>query len=528
MSTATTNISGLSILGFDRGAASGETFHGVNPAGGELLEPAFHSATEAEVDRAVQLAELAFADYRKESGKARAAFLRKIAEKLVAHKDAIIERAPLESALPPKRIEMEIGRASNQMKVFADLVEAGWWVDARIDRADPDRKPVPKPDVRSMKRPLGPVAVFGASNFPVAFSVAGGDAAAAFAAGCTVVCNAHQAHPGTAELVGHAVNEAVRECGLPEGMFSLLFGKGYGVGAALVKHPLVRAVGFTGSLRGGRALMDLAAARPNPIPVYAEMGSVNPVFVLPGAMAERGEELVKGLHGSATLGVGQFCTNPGVVVMRDDDRAAVFARRYAELMNGSPEMTIRENYSRGVERLSVAVGVETLVRQPFDAGAGRCRTGTGVFKTSARDFLDKEELAEEVFGPSTLLVTHGDRGEMLAVARSLQGQLTATIHGTEKDLAEHHDLIDILETKVGRIAFNGFPTGVEVCHAMVHGGPYPATSDGRSTSVGTRAIDRFARPVCYQDFPDAALPEELKDGNPLGVWRLVDGAVRND
>lgn len=348
-----------------------------------------------------------------------------------------------------------------------------------------------------------------------------------------MVVRAHAAHPGTAEMVGQAIQRAVKESGLPEGIFSLLFDAGTEVGSALVNHAAIKAVGFTGSRNGGRALMDAAAARPEPIPVFAEMSSTNPVFILPGAMKERGAEIAKGVHASVTLGAGQFCTKPGVVVVGNDASAREFAASVRELMKTSGEFTlltsrIHEAYRNGVEARSREDKVRQAPRAGEDATATGFRVGTALFETDAPAFLENEGLQSEIFGPSTLIVRQNSRDELLAIARGLEGHLTATLHGTEEDLREFADLVAVLETKVGRLIFNGYPTGVEVCHAMVHGGPYPATSDGRSTSVGTQAIYRFARPVCYQDFPNTALPDELKNENPLGIWRLVNGQMTRD
>jgi NADP-dependent aldehyde dehydrogenase len=396
---------------------------------------------------------------------------------------------------------------------------------ARIDTADPARTP-PKPDVRSMLRPLGPVAVFGASNFPIAFSVAGGDTASALAAGNPVIVKAHPAHPGTSELAGRVLAQAIESCGFPAGTFSLLFDAGTRVGSALVRHPLIRAVGFTGSFKGGRALMDLAAARPQPIPVYAEMGSTNPVFLLPRALRERGESLAAGLHASFTLGGGQFCTKPGLVFFDTPDPQFLAKLRTLTASESGFALlssAIAETYGSGLQQRS------TLQRTESQRPATGFAAQTALLEMDYNAFAANPELHHELFGPSTLLVTGTSREQMLAAARALDGHLTATILGTEDDLREYKELISILETKVGRVIFNGFPTGVEVTHAMVHGGPYPATSDGRSTSVGSQAIFRFARPVCYQNLPQDALPAELKDDNSRKILRLWNGAwQRND
>lgn len=520
-------LQGRSLLGARLASGSGERFEAINPADGSRLEPRFYSATLEELDSAACLAGEAFAVYSRVPGKARAAFLRGIARHIEEIAEPLVARAMLETALAAARLQGETARTCNQLRLFADLVEEGSWVDARIDSAQAERKPLPRPDIRSLLRPLGPVAVFAASNFPIAFSVAGGDTVSALAAGNPVIVKAHPAHPGTSELVGRALRDAVREHSLPEGVFSLLFDGGFQVGTALVKHPAIKAVGFTGSRAGGDALRKAAASRSEPIPVYAEMGSVNPVFILPGTMRERQDQIAAGLHASMTLGAGQFCTKPGLVLLADDARGQEFARKLGELVASPASFTmltpgIQAAYARGVAARSRAGSAQKLAEGPPAASAG-CSASAVVFQADAETFLRDPSLGEELFGPSTLLVNYSTRDQLLALARGLEGHLTATLHGTEHDLMDYRDLVEILESKVGRIIFNGFPTGVEVCHAMVHGGPYPATSDSRTTSVGTLAILRFARPVCFQGFPQQSLPEELQDSNPLGIWRLVDG-----
>lgn len=528
---SSTALTGKSILGYASAESRGKSFRATNPSTGEEIEPKFHSALAEDVNQAALLAERAFPEWSRASGKTKGALLRKIAEKVESLTDDLIARATLETALPPGRIKSETGRTCFQLRMFAQLVEEGSWVGARIDQADPNRTPFPKPDVRSLWRAVGPIAVFCASNFPIAFSVAGGDTASALAAGNPVIVKAHGAHPGTAEIVGEAIRAAARECKAPEGVFSLLFDAGIEVGLALVKHPSVKAVGFTGSKEGGRALMDVAAARPEPIQVFAEMGSINPVFILPGAMRERSAEIAKGIHASVTLGSGQFCTKPGIVVAAADAagaaKSAEFAANLRELVNASGEFTvltsrIHDAYLSGTKARASHQGVAELA-QPAKPKSTGFRVSPVLYETTAAVFFADPKLQAEIFGPSTMLVTHSNREELLRIARSLEGHLTATLHGTPQDLYEYADLIAILESKVGRLVFNGYPTGVEVCDAMIHGGPYPATSDGRSTSVGTQAIYRFARPVCFQGFPNEALPGELKNENPLGIWRLVDG-----
>jgi alpha-ketoglutaric semialdehyde dehydrogenase len=530
---STLALQGYSILNGTSQTGTGDPFHGIDPATGERLDPVYRCTSLEDLDLAANLADEAFAAFAKTSGRDRGRFLRHIAAGIESILAELVERAHRETALPEARLKGEAARTINQLRLFAQVVEEGSWVNARIDPAQPGRRPLPRSDIRSMMRPLGPVAVFGASNFPLAFSVAGGDTAAAFAAGNPVIVKAHSAHPGTSELVGQVISRSVSECGLPPGVFALLFGAGAEIGAALVEHPAVKAVGFTGSLSAGKALMQHAAARPEPIPCFMEMSSVNPVFVLPEALRTRGAQIANGLFGSFTLGVGQFCTKPGLVFLpRNAEADALIRDLQAQVEHAglSPMLTpgIAKSYRNGVTGRQGHEHVETLAQAGASNGtAGNCAVPV-LFQISGADLLRDPELAGEIFGPTTLLIRYEGREELMALARNLEGQLTATLHGSEADLAAFADLIAVLERKAGRLIVNGFPTGVEVCHAMVHGGPYPATSDSRATSVGTYSIYRFVRPVCYQDFPQAALPEELKDGNPLGIWRLVDGQLTRD
>jgi NADP-dependent aldehyde dehydrogenase len=526
-------LTGRSLIGSRAGKGTVDPFLAWNPATGQRLQPGFVSATPEEIDAAVRLAHEASATYRNASGRQKGAFLRKIANHLESISAEIVQRAEQETALPAARLQGEMARTCGQLRLFAEIVEEGSWTTPRIDRADPNRKPLPKPDIRSMLQPLGPVAVFGASNFPLAFSVAGGDTASALAAGNPVVVKAHPAHPGTSELVGRAVQNAVRESGLPEGIFSLLFDSGTEVGIAVVRHPLLKAAGFTGSRAAGRALMDIAASRPEPIPFFAEMSSTNPVFILPGALRERRDAIATGLHASFTLGSGQFCTKPGLVFLPDGRESTEFSEKLRQALAGSANFHmltagIRSSYVSGIAQRRAHSQLKVLVEpQGASQPSGFC-TQAALFSTDVHTFLEDAGLADEIFGPATLLIESTTPDAALRVARQLDGHLTATIHGNDDDLRTYAELISVLSTKVGRIVFNGFPTGVEVCHAMVHGGPYPATSDARFTSVGTQAIFRFARPVCYQGFPDYALPAELRDDNPLGIWRMVDGNMTRE
>lgn len=525
-------LQGTSILGSTHGPQVGKSFHGINPATGEQLQPAYFSASEKEVERAAQLAEAAFASYSKLPNTQRAAFLNKIADALHSISDQLVERAHLETALPLPRLQGEVGRTVNQLRLFASVVEEGSWVNARIDSAAPDRKPLPKPDIRSMLQPLGPVAVFGASNFPLAFSVAGGDTASALAAGNPVIVKAHPAHPGTSELVADAIRACIEASGLHEGVFSILFDSGIEVGTWLVRHPLIKAVGFTGSLKAGRALMDLATQRPDPIPCYAEMSSTNPVFVLPGAL-DQYSRIAADLAASYTLGAGQFCTKPGLVFLPPDAESHKLIeklREHAAALSPFTMLTtgIAGQYKQKLKQRIESGEVNIIAAADAESSASPAAATAVLLEAKAEQFADAPELAEEIFGPTTLIVRYDSREQMLNIAHSLQGHLTATLLGTEEDLLSHQDLIAILERKVGRVIFNGYPTGVEVCHAMVHGGPYPATSDGRSTSVGTQAIFRFARPVCYQNIPQSSLPLELRDANPLRIMRMVNGFLTRE
>lgn len=528
--TSASLINGVSLIAGQPAAPKGAAFRAINPQTGEQLDPQFFSSNAGDVDRACRAAADAFAAYSRTSGRERARFLRRIADNLDAASADLVARAQLETALPAARLQGEVLRTSNQMRLFADVLEEGSWVAARIDTPLPDRKPLPRPDLRSMLRPIGPVAVFGASNFPIAFSVAGGDTASALAAGNPVVVKAHPAHPGTSEIAGRIIHQSIQDCGLPAGVFSLLFDAGIEAGKALVQHPAIKAAGFTGSHRGGRALMDLAAQRPDPIPCFAEMSSTNPVFILPGALSERGAQIATGLHGSFTLGAGQFCTKPGLVFLPQQEHAEPFLaelRRLAGSSAGFFLLTpgIASTYRRELESRTRRPGLQSTVAQP---AAGSCAAPAALMEVDVDEFRNAPDLAGEIFGPATLIIRYQQREAMLEAARSLEGHLTATVLAQPDELGDYRDLLDILERKVGRVILNGYPTGVEVSHAMVHGGPSPATSDSRFTSVGSRAILRFARPVCWQGFPESALPDELRNANPLGILRMIDGATTRD
>ncbi len=487
--------------------AGDATFHSA-PAHGEAR--AFSVGTPAHVDAAVTAAEEAFWSFSALSRDDRAAFLDRIADEIEARGAEITEIGTAESGLPTARLEGERGRTTGQLRLFADHIRKGDYLDRRHDVALPDRKPLPRPDIRMIQRPTGPVAVFGASNFPLAFSTAGGDTASALAAGCPVVVKGHSAHPGTAEIVAQAIAAAIAARGLHPGVFSLIQGGRRDVGEALVKHPLIRAVGFTGSLAGGRALFDLCTARPDPIPFFGELGSVNPMFILPAALAARGGAIAEGWAGSLTMGAGQFCTNPGISVVIDGpdaDSFAAAAKAALEPMGAQTMLTdgIAQAYRDGRDRVAAATGVQELLTSVCDM-----RNATPyLFEVSGDDWLANHVLAEEVFGPLGLIVRVRDAEQMQALARSLQGQLTATLHLDAADHALGQSLMPVLERKAGRILANGYPTGVEVCDAMVHGGPYPASTNFGATSVGTMAIRRWLRPVAYQNLPEALLPDDL-------------------
>jgi NADP-dependent aldehyde dehydrogenase len=517
------DIIGKQFIDGKRSAAAGEVFLSYAAATGEALPFTFYQATEREIEEAVAAAVRAYPVYRQTGIEERAAFLEGIAAELDALDDAFVQLVMQETGLPEARVRGERLRTSNQLRLFATVVRRGDFLGARIDTALPQRQPLPRADIRQYRTGIGPVAVFGASNFPLAFSVAGGDTASALAAGCPVVVKAHPSHPATSELVGQAIVRAIDRCTMPTGVFGMVFGGT--VGAALVKAPGIKAVAFTGSLHGGRALCDMAANRPEPIPVFAEMSSINPVILLPGALAERGEAIAVGLAGSVTLGSGQFCTKPGLVIGFKGAAFDLFARQFADAMGQKEPAVmlnqgIRHNYEQGVALLVRTPGVEQLA-----AGAkAKDRAQPCVFLADAGLLNDPEHpLEKEVFGPATVLVTLHDQQELLELLPRLHGHLTASLFAAPRELADWLPLVNALESMAGRLILNDYPTGVEVCDAMVHGGPYPATSDSRATSVGTLAIDRFLRPVCYQGYPDMALPAALKNDNPLGLDRLVNG-----
>lgn len=520
-------VKGEMLIGATSVRGSGKAFQGIDAATRASVEPAFNSASLQDVQRACELARAAFRPYRDETLERRARFLEQIAENLLGLRAEIVARAMTETGLPQARLEGELARTTGQLKLFAGVVRDGAFLDARIDTAQPNRKPAPRPDLRAQHIGLGPVAVFGASNFPLAFSVAGGDTASALAAGCPVIVKAHPAHPGTSELAGQAIQAAVQQMGLPEGTFSMLYDSSFEIGVALVAAPEIQAVGFTGSRTGGLALLRIAQQRPVPIPVYAEMSSINPIILLPHALKARGPEIAKAFVASLTLGVGQFCTNPGLVLALDTPELDAFLATAGEALAAcktGPMLTagIAQAYNRGV-----------AIRQNHpDIGwsaagsAGDHDSGPGaIFSIQADRFRQSPELSEEVFGPTSIVVRCKSIEDMRDVLENIEGQLTIALHLDDDDVADAAILMPVAEEKAGRILCNGFGTGVEVAHATVHGGPFPSTSDGRTTSVGSLAIRRFLRPVCYQDLPGPLVPQGLQNQNALKIPRLVDGKI---
>lgn len=524
-------ITGKNNIGNKQSNKGNQIFNTYNATTGEPLSDRFYAATDDEVEEAVSLAKFAFPIYSKVPQKKRAKFLTAIVDEIMDLGEVLITRASLETALPEARLEGERGRTVNQLRMFAKLLEEGNWVKASIDTAMPDRQPIPKPDLRKMFKALGPVVVFGASNFPLAYSTAGGDTASALAAGCPVIVKSHPAHAGTGELVSGAILKAAEKTGMPNGVFSNLNDAGYTVGTALVKNPAIKAVGFTGSLRGGRALMDHASQREEPIPVYAEMGSINPVLLLEEAIKKRAVEFGKIYAGSVTLGVGQFCTNPGLMIGIEGESLNAFIQSLAEeIKKALPEEMLTDEiaaaYSSGLDKVLSQKNVK--VEGVTGTENSKLQSRPLLASTSGNNFINNPNLHEEVFGPFSLVVKCKDKAELKLVVEKLKGQLTATVIAEENEIVEYSEIIESLSNKVGRIIFNGVPTGVEVCPSMHHGGPYPASSDSKFTAVGVDAITRFVRPLSYQNWPENLLPDELKNSNPLGIWRTVNGKLSQD
>ncbi|MEP4768391.1 MAG: aldehyde dehydrogenase (NADP(+)) [Roseibium sp.] len=487
--------------------ASSKTFSN-HPVSGVTAE--FPEGTAQDIDKAAQAAEDAFWSYSATTRQERAAFLNKIADEIEARADAITDIGSRETGLPEARLQGERGRTTGQIRLFASVIEDGTYLDRRHDEALPDRAPLPRPDIKMVQRPIGPVGVFGASNFPLAFSTAGGDTASALAAGCPVVVKGHPAHPGTAEIIADAILAAIKACGMHPGVFNLVQGTTNEVGGALVQHPLIKAVGFTGSLRAGRILFDMCAARPEPIPFFGELGSINPMFLLPEALKARGSEIGKGWAGSLVMGTGQFCTNPGVAIAIEGPDADVYLNAASAGLSEVGEQTmltegIASAFASGQKRVAATSGV----RNVLETSCSTRGASPYLYATTGKDWLANKELGEEVFGPLGIFVTVKGFDEMVAVAKSFEGQLTATLHMDAGDANDARALLPVLERKAGRVLANGFPTGVEVSSAMVHGGPYPASTNFGATSVGTMAIRRFLRPVSYQNLPDEILPADL-------------------
>lgn len=518
-------IDGALLIGA-QAVQTADRFTAIDPATDAELPIRFSSATPDDAAQAAALAAAAFPSYAATDPETRAAFLEAAGEAILGIGDDLITRAMAETGLPRARLEGERGRTVGQLRLFATVVRQGDWLDATIDPALPDRQPAPRPDLRRLNLPLGPVAVFGASNFPLAFSVGGGDTASALAAGCPVVVKGHAAHPGTGELVARAIQSAVAVCHLHEGVFSYLPSADLAAGQALVADPRIKAVGFTGSRRGGQALMRIAAERPEPIPVFAEKSSINPVILLPHALAARGEAIAQGFVQSLTMGAGQFCTNPGLVIGVAGPALDAFTAAAATALEGIAASTmltpgIHAAYEHGVDALASHADVRRLAS---GQGATGCNQAVGaLFAVEGSKLLADHLLTDEVFGASSMIVRCRDMAELAVVVGRLEGQLTATLQMDAADEAEARALLPVLAGRVGRILANGWPTGVEVAHAMVHGGPWPATSDSRATSVGTLAMMRFLRPVCFQNLPDALLPDALRAANPWQVARRIDG-----
>lgn len=485
----------------------------------------FTQATEEEIEKAVTLAWEAFHIYKSFSGKKKASFLRNIADEIEELGEELIKVYCSETGLPEGRAKGERGRTVFQLRSFADLVEEGSWVEASIDSGDKNRTLVPKPDVRKMNIPLGPIVVFGASNFPLAYSTAGGDTAAAFAAGCPVIVKSHPMHAGTGELIATAIIKAAKQTGMPNGIFSNINSSDYNAGQQLVSHPKVKAVGFTGSIRGGRALLDLASKREEPIPVFAEMGSINPVIILPRALQNRKEELAATYAGSITLGTGQFCTNPGLILGIEGEDLDVFISTLgSKIKETTTTCMLHPNIHTAYEsNKEQAVNQENIEVVTVNKSEQENYASQLIATVSGKTFLETPTLRHEVFGPFSMVVQCKSMNEMEQIIAQLEGQLTGTIISEENEVASYTSLVDKMQNRVGRIIFNGVPTGVEVCPSMVHGGPYPASTDSRFTAVGINSIKRWVRPFSYQDWPNELLPDELKDENPLQISRMING-----
>lgn len=523
-------ITGSNYIGNRKSAKGSETYNTFDPKLNIKTAWTFHEANSEEIDEAVQLATEAFEVYKQFPDAKKAGFLNAIADEIESAGDDLTSVYTKESGLPEGRAKGELGRTVGQLKAFATLLEEGSWVEATIDVGQPDRQPMPKADIRKMLVPIGPIVVFGSSNFPFAFSTAGGDTASVLAAGCPAIVKSHPMHAGTGELVASAIIKAAEKTGMPNGVFSNLNSSGIEVGQRLVMHPNVKGVGFTGSIKGGTALYQLASDRKEPIPVFAEMGSINPVVALPSALEEKRAEWATQYAGSIMLGAGQFCTNPGLILGLQGDSFSDFADILGkEIEKLEPSCMLHPNIYKGYEngKQELSSQPETQVIAEYSKETAPNFAQQKVLKVSGADFLKNPTLHTEVFGPFSVVVQCADSDELEDVLNGLEGQLTGTILGSAEELIKYNKVVDALQGRVGRIIFNGVPTGVEVCPSMQHGGPFPATTDSRFTSVGTSAIKRWVRPVSYQNWPQESLPEALKDENPLGIMRLVNGAHAN-
>lgn len=527
------DITGKNLTGFSYSSGTGKTFRAFNPSTLEYLEGEFFEASDDDVNTSLRLASGCFPVYSRTTPAKRADFLEAIATEIEALGQTLVARAVAETGLPEGRITGERGRTTGQLRMFANLIREGSWSDAAIETADPGRQPAPKPDLRSMLVPIGPVVVFSASNFPLAFSTAGGDTASALAAGNPVIVKAHPSHPGTSDLVAQAITKAAKATGMPEGVFSHLHDTGFATGERLVKHPFTAAVGFTGSFTGGKALFDIASRREKPIPLFAEMGSTNPVFLFEEALKKDAVTIAAQLAASVTLGAGQFCTKPGLIIARNGSAYDQFENSFVEQMGKVQAATllnerILKNYRSQVEKLKKDNTVTYLI----DAGLVSLEPGLKArpvaAKATAKQFIANKRLHEELFGPFALIIVCDNDSEYSEVAAILDGQLTLSVFATPGDIQANGSLINLFREKAGRLVYNGVPTGVEVNTAMQHGGPFPSTTDSRFTSVGTRAILRFVRPVSFQNWPDEALPAELRNANPMGIMRKLNGSFTRE
>ncbi len=519
-------MTGKNAIGNQLSAKGSITFTTFNPELNVENETVYTEATSEEINEAVELATLAFKEFREIFGKQKAIFLNTIADEILALDDLLIQTYCLETGLSEERAKGERVRTIGQLRSFANLVEEGSWVEATIDAAQPKREPIPKPDIRKMLIPIGPVVVFGASNFPLAYSTAGGDTAAALASGCPVIVKSHPMHAGTGELVASAVIKAAQKTGMPNGVFSNLNSSGIEVGQQLVLHPKVKAVGFTGSIKGGSALLDLASKREEPIPVFAEMGSINPVVILPKALENRNEEIAKTYASAITLGTGQFCTNPGLLLGIKSDAFSTFINNLSqEIMEINPSCMLHPNIKKGynTNKEKVVSQDNVTVTANYELEVQNNYASQSVVTVEGKIFLENPTLHVEVFGPFSMVVQCENEIELEQVISNLEGQLTGTVISDNNEVADYLNIISALQNRVGRIIFNGVPTGVEVCESMVHGGPYPASTDSRFTAVGVNSIKRWVRPFSYQNWPNDLLPKELQNENPLEISRIVDG-----